>query len=657
MKSHPLRVGAVCLNQTPLDWSGNRRRILDALEAASEQGCPLACLPELCVTGYTCEDAFSSRHTLEQAWETVRGVAARFPKLVFNVGLPVLHHRRLYNTAALVVNGKVRGLAAKQFLAGEGVHYEPRWFSPWTTGTRETWRSPDGGEIPIGDLCFDIGGLRLGFEICEDAWVADRPGTRHASHGVDVIFNPSASHFAFGKRRVRENFVLDGSRAFHAAYVYANLLGNESGRLLFDGGAMIASGGELLATGPRFGYEEFTLTHAVVDLVALRMKNAASAKAVPVHEESRPLVRASFDWPETDDPHTEAVEAKEENKREAFTRMMTLGLFDYIRKSRSRGAVVSLSGGSDSASVLCLLYLMVRRGPGELGEGEFARRLGMEVPKEGWMKALITTVYQSTAQSGDETRGAARTLAEALDAHHVEWDVEELVRGYVRRCEEVAGRPLTWEEDDIPLQNIQARARAPGVWMLANMRNALLLSTSNRSEAAVGYATMDGDTCGGLCPLSGIDKNFLLGWLKWLEVEGLEEIGPVPALEVITSQRPTAELRPATESQSDENDLMPYDVLDAIEKAGIRDKRSPADVLEKTRVRFPEHSEADLRKWVVLFFRLWSRNQWKRERYAPGFHVDDENLDPKTWCRWPILSGGFADELKKLEADGGVRRL
>ena len=219
------------------------------------------------------------------------------------------------------------------------------------------------------------------------------------------------------------------------------------------------------------------------------------------------------------------------------------------------------------------------------------------------------------------------------------------------------GRPLSWATDDISLQNIQARVRSPGIWMLANLRNALLLSTSNRSEAAVGYATMDGDTSGGLAPIAGIDKAWLREWLRWLETDGPligEEGFAIPALAAVNRQAPTAELRPAERAQTDEADLMPYPLLDAIERAAIRDKQSPLEVFHVMRVQFPDIEPKQLAAWVERFFRLWSRNQWKRERYAPSFHLDDENLDPKTWCRWPILSGGFEQELAELREAAGL---
>jgi len=257
--------------------------------------------------------------------------------------------------------------------------------------------------------------------------------------------------------------------------------------------------------------------------------------------------------------------------------------------------------------------------------------------------------------SSETTRRAARAVAAALGARFHELDVDALVQGYQALVAGAIGRPLDWATDDLALQNVQARARSPGIWLLANLERGLLLSTSNRSEAAVGYATMDGDTSGGLSPIAGIDKAFLREWLRWLEVTGPAGLGPIPALGLVNAQEPTAELRPRAAGQTDEGDLMPYPVLDAIERAAIRDKRGPREVLALLSAQHPDRDRGELLAWVEKFFVLFSRNQWKRERYAPSFHVDDANLDPKTWCRWPILSGGFARELAELRAEEARR--
>jgi NAD+ synthase (glutamine-hydrolysing) len=655
---HLIRLGGSALNQTPLDWNGNRDRILAAIAAAREAGLGILCLPELCISGYGCDDAFLAPGVQRMAWRVLEEIVPETTGLAVALGLPVRFESGVYDAAAVAVDGRLVGLACKQHLAGDGIHYEPRWFRPWPRGRRGLLRT-DAGEVPIGDVRFDLGGVRIGFEICEDAWAANRPGAALAARGVDVILNPSASHFAFGKEEIRRRFVLEGSRAFAAAYVYANLVGNEAGRSIYDGSVLIASGGSMLAAGRRFSFADQVLTTAVVDLDTLRpaqarlAADAAEGAADLVAAPFRPLVAEGAAG---GDDQRAAWETGPHVKEEEFARAVALGLFDYVRKSRSRGFVVSASGGADSSAVACLAALACRLAAGELGVDEAAARLGVQ-PRpgagdavRGLVAATLTCVYQATANSGPVTRAAARGLAEAVGATYHEFDVEPVVRGYERMVSAAIGRPLSWETDDVALQNIQARARAPSVWMLANLTGGLLVSTSNRSEAAVGYATMDGDTAGGIAPIAGIDKAYLRRWLQWLERQGPEGTGPLAALAAVNAQQPTAELRPPAAGQTDEADLMPYDVLDAIERFAIRDRQTPLECWRRACNEFPGHPPAQLAAWTERFFTLWSRNQWKRERYAPSFHLDEENLDPKTWCRFPILSGGFARELAELRA-------
>lgn len=659
-----VRVGVAILNQTPLDWDGNKRRISGAIASAREQGVSILCLPELCITGYGCEDAFQAVGTQQHALQVLTELLPETRGMIVSLGIPLLYGSGLYNTCCLVADGKLLGFVGKQNLAGEGIHYEPRWFKPWPADKFVT-TTVMGRNVPLGDLIFDCGGVRLGFEICEDAWVAERPGGNLAQRGVDLILNPSASHFAFGKHEVRKGFVTEGSRAFNVGYLYANLLGNESGRAIYDGDAMIAAAGKLVATGPRFSYTDWQVTSALLDIDVIRMGRVRLGSFRPeIIEADRGIIRGDFAFPTVEPEKSVALDVTWESsphiKEEEFTRAVSLALFDYLRKSHSRGFVVSLSGGADSTAVSLLVYTAVNLAFAELGREAFLQKLryipGLaeaRSPQEMFHK-LLTCAYQATRNSGPVTRNAASTVAKAIGAEYFELDIDELVQGYINVVSGVLGRPLTWQTDDIALQNIQARVRSPSVWMLANIKGALLLSTSNRSEAAVGYATMDGDTSGGLSPVAGIDKNFLRHWLRWYEKEGPAATGsftggPLPDLVAVNQQAPTAELRPAASKQTDEDDLMPYDLLDAIERAAIRDKMLPVDIWQLMKVEFPQHSSLQLAIWTERFFKLWCRNQWKRERYAPSFHLDDENLDPKTWCRFPILSGGYERELADLK--------
>jgi len=655
-----IQVAAAVLNQTPLAWDSNKAHILSAIEEARRQGVSILCLPELCITGYGCEDAFMARGVHEMSLQLLQECLPATEGMIVTFGLPLLHHNAVLNVQALVCDTKILGFVAKRHLAGDGIHYEPRWFKPWPDDL-QSLTVVDGKSYPLGNLFFDCGGVRIGFEICEDAWVAKRPGGDLSQKGVDVILNPSASHFAFGKHEVRKRFVLEGSRAFGVTYVYANLLGNESGRAIYDGDTLIATNGKLVAVGPRFSFGDFGVVSATVDVDLTRMNQARTASYQPqLSDDLSECVTTGFHYPEIQPKRPveidEGISRGLSVKEEEFTRALCLGLFDYLRKSRSEGFVVSLSGGADSSACASFVALLVDLGVQELGFDGLMQKLSYSKrlkpcknPKE-LIHALLMCVYQSTRNSGSVTRNAARTMAEALGAEFVEWDVDELVTEYVAKGSKALGRTLDWKTDDVSLQNIQARVRSPGAWLLANVRNSLLLSTSNRSEAAVGYATMDGDTSGGLSPIAGIDKAYLRRYLRWLQVTGPQGLHPIPALSVVNDQQPTAELRPQESKQTDEDDLMPYELLDAIERAAIRDKQLPLEVFQQMRVLYPQFEAQQLGLWVERFFRLFCRNQWKRERYAPSFHLDDENLDPKTWCRFPILNSGFERELRALRA-------
>lgn len=610
------KVAGATVNQTPLDWKNNTKNIIDAIKAAQKEKVKILCLPELCITGYGCEDLFLSEWLLEKAWSQLLEIRNHCDNITVAVGLPVRIEGAVYNGAVMITNRHIKGIVLKQNLARDGVHYEPRWFDAWPNG-RTTVVNRSGEAIPAGDLIVTIDGVRTGFEICEDAWRKDRPGYGLSRRGIDLILNPSASHFAMEKSVLRErNVVLSGSEMFNCVYVFANLLGNEAGRMIYDGDIVIAQRGRMLAVNDRFSSRKFNLLTCEVDLA---------------HAERSQHIRTN--------------DNKEKN--EELTRAVSLGLFDYLRKSKARGFSLSLSGGADSATCAVMVAEMVRRTSNELGWEGFCQELGLDrntVNDEvkNAVRAMLTCAYQSTKNSSAQTLRAAEQLAASIGAEFYHWNIDDEVASYTAKIETALNRKLSWETDDVSLQNIQARARSPIIWMLANIRRAILLTTSNRSEADVGYATMDGDTSGSLAPIAGLSKIFILQWLRWAEKE-LHYNG----LALINTLQPTAELRPLERQQTDEADLMPYAVLAEIEHLGIYERKSPLQVYQA----MAEHS-ADkklLKIHVAKFFRLWAANQWKRERYAPAFHLDDLNVDPRSWCRFPILSAGFEEELKDLK--------
>jgi len=607
-----IKIGAAPLNQTPLDWSGNLQRIVSAINEAREKKVELLCFPELAITGYGSEDLFLSYWFPIKALDQLKTLLPHCKGITVAIGLPVRIENKVYNTMAIVEDGKLNGFVAKQYMAIDGVHYEFRWFTPWKA--HEIIDLDFFGEkIPFGDITFHHKNIHYGFEICEDAWRGPiRPGYRLCERKVDLIFNPSASHFAMGKTLERKELIEFSSKEFDCYYCYVNLLGNEAGRMIFDGETMLAKSGKVLYRNQLLSYQDFQVL------------------TFEVKEEVQEIARIL-------------------SKEEEFVQAASLGLFDYLRKSKSRGFVLSLSGGADSSTVAVLVAEMVRRGIQELGLENFCKKISFPIPQNSasaekeLVNQLLTTAYQGTKNSSVDTFKSAKELAESLGATFYHWTIDEEVGTYTQKIEDAIGRKLTWAEDDITLQNIQARTRSPIIWMLANIKNALLLATSNRSEGDVGYTTMDGDTSGSISPIAAVDKYFILHWLRWAE-KNLDR----PGLALVNSLQPSAELRPAERTQTDEKDLMPYSLIVEIEKLAIRDRRSPMDVflILKEEIQIEDQI---LKGYIKKFFQLWSRNQWKRERLAPSFHLDQFNVDPKTWYRFPILSGGYKEELEQLD--------
>ena len=655
-----VRVAATSLNQIPLNWKHNINNIIEAIEEASNNGVNILCLPELCITGYSCEDFFHSQEVVAKARKYLDEIIHETYNMVVSVGLPILHKGAIYNCSAVVVNQKLLGYVAKRNLAGDGNHYEPRYFHAWPNGIMGT--TEDG--IPIGDIHFNINGVKIGQEICEDAWVGNRPGVALAAEGIDVILNPSASHFAFDKIHTRDRFVLEGSRAFNCVYVYANLLGNEAGRMIYDGDTIIASGGEIVSSGETLSYKNNIMSIATIDIDTNRTNRARTASYKSNTANSSLCIK--FDGPDClmktgKQFFNTSITKQVLSKNQQFTNSVGLGLFDYLRKSKSQGFVISLSGGADSATIAFLIYFMVKNSISELGFKEFQNKLNhikniTEIDENQIdnrselikvvVGKLLTCVYQASDNSSTITYDAAKCVANSIGATFHSINISSLIKDYTNKVEETLNKKLNWQDDDITLQNIQARVRSPSIWMYANIEHKLLLTTSNRSEAAVGYFTQDGDSSGCLAPISGVDKAFIRSWLKELSDRKITNTELHEAFLAITNQEPTAELRQT--KQTDEDDLMPYDMLDLIECLAIRDKKVPLEIFKTIQINKKFINKHKLGGWIDKFFKMWCRNQWKRERMAVSFQLDQTNLDPKSWCRFPVLNSGFEEELQEM---------
>lgn len=671
-----IHVAAATLNQTVGDWSGNTARIVRAMEEARGRGVSLLVLPEMCISGYSLGDRLQRPGTLSRSWRCLEEIARASSGIAVCVGLPLRFDGVIYNVMALVSDGQICGMVAKENLATGDVEYESRWYQPWARGRSASYQAPGGRAIPLGNLCFDLGGHALfAMEICEDGWLGLRPGSRYALGGAEIMANPSASWFTVGKHAVRRRMVEQISQEDHCAYLYTSLLGCDATRLIFDGSAFIAQDGELLREARRFVFDaDVEIVDAVIDLNLLRQRRMEVGSW---REQVRDVMRGDYgplpvtvavagDFfagrPAQEPVHhywEPAPERPADPSLEHFCRRgqipgpiqrnellyvelelaLCMGLRDYWRKTGAPGYCLALSGGRDSAMVAYLVRRMYA----------YDRPDVQHEALDAYVRERFVCAYMGTRNSSQTTQDAAAAVARDCGAEHLLGDIDGLVTYVTGVGVEMLGRTLRWEDpvDDLALQNVQARARSVLIWLIANVRRCILLTTSNKSESAVGYATMDGDTSGGLAPIADVPKSLVQTWLLWAGrrygYEGVAAVFGAPA---------SAELRPPEEAQTDEDDLMPFVVLDQLMHHFVQLAMDPAEILVTLWPTFRERYKGDPRPFaahITRFTKMLCQAQWKRERFAISFRVMPFDLDPKGGFRFPPVQAGFKEELADME--------
>ena len=674
-KSHQAHVAAASLNQTVGDWSGNESRIRLVIGEARKVGARLLLLPEMCVPGYSLGDRLLRVGTIERSWDLMMRLAEATEGMAVAVGLPIQFEGVLYNAMALLANGKLEGLAAKENLATGDVEYENRYFLSWPHGRLVDFRGPDGTVAPLGTQMFQLPGLgTVAFEICEDAWKGLRPGSTYALAGAEILLNPSASWFTIGKHKARRQLVSQVSQEDHCVYLYTSLLGCDATRLIFDGSVFIAVNGRIEAEGRRFLFtQDYELIHGVVDLREVRhvrmeegsWRDQNSRAQWGAYGEAPGVVRVPGDFstrevapapppywvppePSHPDPSLKYLEDSVFHGRKIGERdlnhlelelALSLALRDYTRKTGIKTCCLALSGGRDSAMVALLVQRMHRYGAPDLSPEALA----------GHVRDRFLCAYLATENSGQKTRDAARAVAEELGATFIDGKIQPALEAAHDVVESMTGEPLSWDNPrhDITLQNIQARVRGMLIWTLANLQNALLLVTSNKSEAAVGYTTMDGDSSGGLAPIADVPKSLIKLYLDWAAgFHGLRSLEKIKAMEA------SAELRPPGQEQTDEADLMPFPVLDQLMYAFVQLALDPMEILRRYWPAMKSHYQGDLARFAAdirKFVRLFCFAQWKRERFAISFRVTAFDLDPKTGFRFPPVQAPFTEELAEMD--------
>ncbi len=547
-----LRLAAAQLNLTVGDLAGNAARILEVYERAEHEGCDLVAFPELALTGYPPEDLLLRPAFVEQSMEALEKLAAHTGRCAAIVGYPE-PDRDLYNSAAVCAQGRVLGTYRKHLLPNYSVFDEERYFEPWN----------DDGPL------FRIGGVRVAISICEDAWSPSGPVLTQAAGGAELVVNINASPYYAGRLRERETMLATRAADASVPVLYVNMVGGQD-ELVFDGTSMLFDeGGHLVARAKQFA-EDFL----VVDLdVRPAFRRRALDPRGRVRATPLPEIEVS-DVQVGDHAEAPRVEPTLGPVREVYEALV-LGTRDYVLKNGFSDVVIGLSGGVDSSLVAAVAL----------------DALGAE---------HVMGVLMPSRFSSDHSISDAAALGERLGIRTITVPIEPAHDAYL----EMLAEPFAGLETGLAEENLQARIRGTILMTISNKLGCMVLTTGNKSEMAVGYATLYGDMAGGFAVIKDVPKTLVYALCR----DRNERAGSAIIPESVIDKPPSAELRP---DQLDTDSLPPYDELDPIVEGYVEDDKSVADLEAEG------HDPELVRRVATLI----DRNEYKRRQAAPGVRV------------------------------------
>jgi NAD+ synthase (glutamine-hydrolysing) len=624
------RVAAACPRARIADPQGNLAEILELVSEARAKGVQLLVTPELGLTGYTAADLFFQETTLLRAAEDALGkLCAKTARLdmTIAVGLPLVRDSRLWNTAAVLQKGEVRGLVLKSFIPNYKEFYEGRWFSPAREAVGKEFEIL-GAKVPAGaDLVFRVEGesdLALGFEICEDLWVPTPPSVRLAQAGATVLSNLSASNEGIGKADYRRELVKQHSGRTLSAVVFANVGVHESTTdVVFGGHLMVAENDVMLAENRRFR-RDAELMAADVDVERLSVErvrqktfgegaaDAGTTRTVTLETMAPPKAARLFRAidPRPFVPSDEGTLAR--RCAEIFE-IQTAGLARRWEHTGSKKLIVGVSGGLDSA----LALIVASRTCGLLGR---SRRSILAVTMPGF-------------GTTNRTRTLALRLAEAAGVSAREIDIRAACERHLKDI------GLSSRDRSVAFENAQARERTQVLMDLANKENGLVVGTGDLSELALGFATFGGDHLSMYNVNASVPKTLVRFLVNAAAADPLHAAESVVLREILELPISPELLPPSNRgemSQKTEDILGPYEVHDFFLYAFLRLAASPRKMLFLASAAFAEsHSPAALKRYLRTFLERFFAAQFKRSTLPDGPKVGSVSLSPRGDFRMP----------------------
>ena len=654
---------ATCnLDQWALDFEGNLQRIAESIRIAKAAGARYRLGPELEISGYGCEDAFLEGDTIRHSWECLAEILKGdlTDGILCDIGMPVMHRDVRYNGRVLALNRRILLIRPKMILADDGNYREPRWFAAWRhPRTVEDHALPrmirdiTGQDyVPFGDAAIATRDAVLASETCEELFAPSSPHTYLWLSGVEIIANASGSHHELRKLHRRIDLIRNASLKEGGVYLYSNQQGCDGGRLYFDGCALVAVNGQVVAQGSQFSLRDVEVVTATIDLedvrayrgaIGSRQVQASAAPAVP-------RIVVDFDLTHAPDrAPSPAIEVRYHAPEEEIAYGPACWLWDYLRRSGMAGFFVPLSGGADSSAVVAQVGIMCRMVVAEVQAGNAqvladARRLVSDdayVPADPaeFAGRILFTCYMGTQNSSKATRERAKTLAAQIGASHLDIDIDTAVAAVTDLFSKFTGKTPRFrlhggsDAENLALQNIQARLRMLLAYLFAQLlpwtrghRGSLLvLGTGNVDEALRGYLTKYDNSSADINPIGSISKVDLRRFLRWAAAQQ----GYTALLKVVEAV-PTAELEPTTEtySQRDEADMgMTYEELSRFGRLRKIDHCGPVSMFEKLAVEWSHLPPREVAEKVKRFFHFYAVNRHKATVLTPAYHAESYSPD------------------------------
>jgi NAD+ synthase (glutamine-hydrolysing) len=562
-----IRISMAQINTIVGDLAGNRDKIINAINSAKKLNADIVALPELAVTGYPPEDLLLKPQFVKDSIKSLNTIRFATKGITAIVGFVECDRSRLYNAAALLANGKHVYTYRKMFLPNYGVFDEYRYFSP-------------GGRYPV----FLINGVRVGVNICEDIWYDEGPARVQALAGAEVIVNINASPYHKGKGEERLKMLSARAKENNVVISYTNAVGGQD-ELVFDGQSVVIDrNGKVIARGKQFEEELLAVDVRVpgplgpcpgerlqfrdfMDCIPVSGRSTRTKKKLPVRHPIKPL-----------------------SECQEVYHALVLGARDYMRKNGFKSAVIGLSGGIDSSLVAA-------------------------VAVEAMGKENVFGVFMPSQYSSNESRDDAHVLAKNLGIKILEIPIKRAFESYLTTLHRVFAKT----KSDVTEENLQARIRGNILMALSNKFGWLVLTTGNKSEMSVGYATLYGDMAGGFAVIKDVPKTMVYEVSRCVNKLAGKTVIP----KRVMIKAPTAELRP---NQKDSDSLPLYSVLDPILKAYVEDDKERDEIIK---MGFD-------RKTVERVIRLVDSSEYKRRQAPPGVKITPRGLGKDR--RFPITN-------------------